>query len=48
MKYLLWKLFGRRWWMKLTTIYRSGNGIRMLATWEQRRDEIRKSSHNCF
>jgi len=41
MKRLLWRLFGRRFWIKLSSHWRDRHGRHYYGEWEQRKNEIR-------
>ena len=40
MRYFLWRLLGRRFWIKLNSHYRKDRGMRY-SEWEQKKDTIK-------
>jgi len=41
MKYWLWRLLGKRYWMELNSHYKDGKNNEKYTEWEQKKDEIR-------
>lgn len=45
MKFWLWNLLGRSYWIRLNSHFRDSKGARWYAEWEQKRDKVQDVCH---